>query len=472
MQPENEKTDVLKENGRIGEDRMFSNFLVYCSGYGTRIVTDAIFYYEPMMTWTEYLVQRRRWINGATAATLYFFSHESARMRIEATTFTGAEKGAQHPQYVDVFWFLQLTQTALLMFSLSMFVSASYGGLNSMANFWPGAFGWALDDIFHKHHPHGAQGNASSTGDLAVHMAFDTVLSLVSASLTVDAANATAQPSFAPTWSPTSSLVPSMAPTMHPQEHHGGNPNGTITGSHVWAFFCFAYFAVWQIISFYWSDIAKWYEKRYQPIYGEEETKERKKNWEEGYVLLTVWFGFVMSIPIYASMFYSLYTVGWLIPTIFMLIYLLATPALAIFTNKWVIGQYLLLTIPFLVSAVFILVMIPAYSLARIWDTSWGTRGATNEHNMSLTAEKSVKIWTTWICRLIFGLNIVVCWILSLIHYLGATATDLLIIIMFLPMMIQVAFGLGYRIGRLIAEGYAAVKERISTCTQFLCPSV
>eukprot|EP00602_Paraphysomonas_sp_CaronLab_P007790 CAMPEP_0185027752 /NCGR_PEP_ID=MMETSP1103-20130426/12954_1 /TAXON_ID=36769 /ORGANISM="Paraphysomonas bandaiensis, Strain Caron Lab Isolate" /LENGTH=559 /DNA_ID=CAMNT_0027561865 /DNA_START=78 /DNA_END=1754 /DNA_ORIENTATION=+ len=54
-------TEFLRLHLRLAEDRILSFVSIFCTGYGTKCVQDAIFYYEPEVSFDMILKQRRRW---------------------------------------------------------------------------------------------------------------------------------------------------------------------------------------------------------------------------------------------------------------------------------------------------------------------------------------------------------------------------------------------------------------------------
>lgn len=80
-------TEFLRVNMRLAEDRVLSFVLVFCTGFGTKWVPGATFYYEPEVSFQTLLTQRRRWINGTVASYFYFFTSQRARLRVQGGFF-------------------------------------------------------------------------------------------------------------------------------------------------------------------------------------------------------------------------------------------------------------------------------------------------------------------------------------------------------------------------------------------------
>lgn len=80
-------TEFLRVNMRLAEDRVLSFVLVFCTGFGTKWVPGATFYYSPEVSFQTLLTQRRRWINGTVASYFYFFTSQRARLRVQGGFF-------------------------------------------------------------------------------------------------------------------------------------------------------------------------------------------------------------------------------------------------------------------------------------------------------------------------------------------------------------------------------------------------
>ena len=86
-------TEFLRLHLRLAEDRILSFATVFCSGYGTKWIPGATFYYEPEVTFDMLLKQRRRWINGTAASFLYFFTSSRAELRTSGGFFDSHKTG-------------------------------------------------------------------------------------------------------------------------------------------------------------------------------------------------------------------------------------------------------------------------------------------------------------------------------------------------------------------------------------------
>ena len=102
-------TEFLRMHLRLAEDRILSFVSVFCTGYGTKCIQDAIFYYEPEVTFDMILKQRRRWINGTVAGFFFFILSKRAAMHVKADFLTNIKLEKTWP-LVIIFWSLNLLQ--------------------------------------------------------------------------------------------------------------------------------------------------------------------------------------------------------------------------------------------------------------------------------------------------------------------------------------------------------------------------
>jgi cellulose synthase/poly-beta-1,6-N-acetylglucosamine synthase-like glycosyltransferase len=73
--------ESLEFNMRLAEDRILS-FVSVLSGFGTKWISGATFYYQPELRIQSLIKQRRRWINGTFASFIYFFVSRRARNQV------------------------------------------------------------------------------------------------------------------------------------------------------------------------------------------------------------------------------------------------------------------------------------------------------------------------------------------------------------------------------------------------------
>eukprot|EP01035_Chromulina_nebulosa_P017550 gene17550-23113_t len=139
-------TEFLRQNMIIAEDRILSFVAVFSTGHGTKWIPGATFYYQPEVTWTTLLRQRRRWINGTFAAFCYYFFSTKADERINGATLDSYNT-SKNFRVLKVFWLLQLFQLLLALYSPAIFGAAIYIGLLISADRSP-IFSSALNIVF------------------------------------------------------------------------------------------------------------------------------------------------------------------------------------------------------------------------------------------------------------------------------------------------------------------------------------
>ena len=127
---------------RLAEDRILSFVSVFSTGYGTKWIPGATFYYQPEVQWNTLLTQRRRWLNGTFASFVFFFRSNRARSKINGGMFDQS-KGSKNTRYVDALWALQLFQMSLVLFSPAVLGATSVVGLIFSAEYTPILWGWA-----------------------------------------------------------------------------------------------------------------------------------------------------------------------------------------------------------------------------------------------------------------------------------------------------------------------------------------
>eukprot|EP01040_Poterioochromonas_malhamensis_P017488 gene17488-20119_t len=140
-------TEFLRVNMRLAEDRILSFVCVFSTGYGTKWVPGATFYYQPEVQWNTLLTQRRRWLNGTFASFLFFFVSERARARINGGLFDQHKAGKNH-RLVNALWSLQLLQLILVIISPAVFGSAGYIGVIECSKKWHWAFWWSKYHLY------------------------------------------------------------------------------------------------------------------------------------------------------------------------------------------------------------------------------------------------------------------------------------------------------------------------------------
>eukprot|EP00599_Poterioochromonas_sp_BG-1_P000945 CAMPEP_0173148964 /NCGR_PEP_ID=MMETSP1105-20130129/10041_1 /TAXON_ID=2985 /ORGANISM="Ochromonas sp., Strain BG-1" /LENGTH=890 /DNA_ID=CAMNT_0014063735 /DNA_START=258 /DNA_END=2930 /DNA_ORIENTATION=- len=140
-------TEFLRVNMRLAEDRILSFVSVFSTGYGTKWVPGATFYYQPEIQWTTLLTQRRRWINGTFAGYLFYFMSQRARMRVKGGLLD-VHKPGRSSTMIDTFFALQVVQMVMVIICPAVFGLAGYLGILQMAEMFPSEVGWLKYEIF------------------------------------------------------------------------------------------------------------------------------------------------------------------------------------------------------------------------------------------------------------------------------------------------------------------------------------
>lgn len=114
------KSNIIKANTLLAEDRILSFSMVLRTfDLKTIWVKDAIFSYEPMLTWTKLFGQRRRWINGTISTFLYYLIDKNGRDELLMSALG-------NNRILKSMWFVQLYQSILQIFSPSFFCIAIF----------------------------------------------------------------------------------------------------------------------------------------------------------------------------------------------------------------------------------------------------------------------------------------------------------------------------------------------------------
>lgn len=150
---------------------------------------------------------------------------------------------------------------------------------------------------------------------------------------------------------------------------------------------------------------------------------------------MIVFCGFLAIFPVYfaliASAMKAIGTVHWIV-----MASVLGPVAIAISQSATSALLYLCYLPWFLSLAVFFLVYIPAYSFARLWDTTWGNRDTSRDDSIDMKREKTMK---DNVLLFVIGLvlfNIV--FTLALCIILTVKAQLIFMVILFLPTIIQI----------------------------------
>ena len=123
--------NLIRVNTILAEDRLLSFSLILNSqNLKTIWIKSATFYYEPMTSWVKLLSQRRRWINGTISTYLYYLLDKNGISEI-------ASSGLANNKTIKFFWFIQLYQSLLQIFSPSFFSMAIYESTQTFFIYYP-----------------------------------------------------------------------------------------------------------------------------------------------------------------------------------------------------------------------------------------------------------------------------------------------------------------------------------------------
>jgi hypothetical protein len=126
-------TEFLRMHLRLAEDRILSFVSVFCTGYGTKCIQDAIFYYEPEVSFDMILKQRRRWINGTVAGFFFFILSKRAAMHV-AGGFFDKHKAGKNLGLVILLWSLNLLQFMFCFISPAIVGMSFYNAFEVLFN--------------------------------------------------------------------------------------------------------------------------------------------------------------------------------------------------------------------------------------------------------------------------------------------------------------------------------------------------
>jgi cellulose synthase/poly-beta-1,6-N-acetylglucosamine synthase-like glycosyltransferase len=138
--------EMFRIVGGLAEDRMLTFVAVGGTGFGTKWALGSVFYYEPQMTWSSLLKQRRRWINGTFACFLYLFFDKKASDYIHGGLFDD-HKFSKSPRLMYSFWGIPLYQLFLVLISPSVFGASVYISLHDLHELCPQAFRWINNSV-------------------------------------------------------------------------------------------------------------------------------------------------------------------------------------------------------------------------------------------------------------------------------------------------------------------------------------
>jgi cellulose synthase/poly-beta-1,6-N-acetylglucosamine synthase-like glycosyltransferase len=152
-------------------------------------------------------------------------------------------------------------------------------------------------------------------------------------------------------------------------------------------------------------------------------------------------YGFLFLVPIYMSVWYYILfkDFGGLVGGIVMLS--IALPFVVSLAESVVASLLYLVFLPwFIVNALFFLIFIPQYSMARLWDTTWGNRAGGKDHGINDNMEVYMKSRNVYFSVFVVTLNIVLTYAFAKLFLLGQTTVIIFMFVSFLPMFLQMVF--------------------------------
>ncbi len=126
-------SDIVKSNTLLAEDRILSFAMILrTSKLKTIWVNGATFSYEPMMSWTKLLGQRRRWINGTISTYIYYLMYEKGQ---DEFLMSGVENKS-----LKILWKIQLYQSFIQILSPAFFSIALFEAVFQINKYYPSFF--------------------------------------------------------------------------------------------------------------------------------------------------------------------------------------------------------------------------------------------------------------------------------------------------------------------------------------------
>ena len=129
-----DNSGIIKINTLLAEDRILSFAMLFRTfNLKTMWVPGTSFSYEPMMTWSNLLSQRRRWINGTIAIYIYYLIYEKGQDEFSMS-------GTKNKNYLKILWSIQLYQSYLQILSPSFFTVSFFEALLQINKKFPFLF--------------------------------------------------------------------------------------------------------------------------------------------------------------------------------------------------------------------------------------------------------------------------------------------------------------------------------------------
>jgi hypothetical protein len=147
--------------------------------------------------------------------------------------------------------------------------------------------------------------------------------------------------------------------------------------------------------------------------------------------------GFAYMFPVYFAVWYSIIDVG---PDVVggLVISGLLLPVFIAIAESFACAALYLLYLPwFMVLIIFFLVFVPAYSFARLWDTTWGNRATGKDSAINDSVEKTMKFRNFIFSNCLVLGNIGLTWAFIRMFQLGYDVVIAFMFIVFCPVIVQ-----------------------------------
>lgn len=126
-----ENSNIIKVNTLLVEDRILSLCMLFRTyKLKTICIAKSTFSYEPMMTWTNLLNQRKRWINGTISTYIYYLMTKQGKDDLHKSILT-------NKNYLKLLWHLQLYQSIFQIISPSFFIISLFESAKRIQEKYP-----------------------------------------------------------------------------------------------------------------------------------------------------------------------------------------------------------------------------------------------------------------------------------------------------------------------------------------------
>jgi hypothetical protein len=148
--------------------------------------------------------------------------------------------------------------------------------------------------------------------------------------------------------------------------------------------------------------------------------------------------GFLFVLPVYISLWKGFVVFAGLNFILFLVLGTLFLPILIAFAQSVKSAVLYLHYLPwFLFCIVFLLVYLPSYSFARLWDTSWGNRAGGVDAAIEDKDEIVMKRRTFYFFSGLVASNALLCTALIKFYHLGYIFVEILMGVIFFPLLLQ-----------------------------------